>query len=88
MGVEVTELVWQDVGVRDEVKVHLPEFVLHLYHVSTESILPGDLVTLWKVVDLLVLVQAVVQVTLARTGTPQDVPLVALRVGEPVGLQH
>lgn len=57
MGIEVTELIWQDVCVRNKVKVLFPELLLHPHHVEAESVLPGDLIALWKVVDLLVLIQ-------------------------------
>lgn len=73
--VEVPELVREDVGVGHKVKVLLAVLLLHADHVKTEAVLPGDLVALWEVVDLLVLVEALVEVALARAGAPKDIPL-------------
>jgi hypothetical protein len=56
VGVEITKLIRQDVGIRDEVEVGFPKFLLHADHVVAETILARDLVALGEVVDLLVLV--------------------------------
>lgn len=65
MVVEVTKLVWKDVGVRDEVKGCLTVFLLHAHEVEAKPVLAGNLVALRKMVDLLVLVQALVLIRLA-----------------------
>jgi hypothetical protein len=51
---------------------------LHSYEVEAESILSCDFMTLRKVIDFLVFVEALVQVALAAAGAPQDVPFMAL----------
>ncbi len=63
--VEVAELVRKNVCIGYKVKVSLAELLLHPDHVIAKTILPGDLVALWEVINLLVLVQALVQVALA-----------------------
>jgi hypothetical protein len=87
MGVKVSELVRENVGVRDEVEVSLPELLLHADHVVTQAVLPSDLIALREMVNLLVLVQALVEIALAARGTPEDVPLMRLRVRETVALE-
>jgi len=56
MRVEIAELIWQDVGVRDEVEVLLAEAFLHSHYVVAQSVLSGDLVTRWEMIDFLVFV--------------------------------
>jgi len=51
---------------------------LHSYKVEAESILSCDFMALWKVIDFLIFVEALVQVALAAAGAPEDVPLMAL----------
>jgi hypothetical protein len=87
VGVKVPELVRKNVGVWDEVKVALTEFLLHTDHVVAQAVLPRNLIALWKVVNLLVLIQALVEVALAGRGAPEDVPLMRLRVRETVALE-
>ena len=87
MGVKVPELVREDVGVWDEVKIALPELLLHADHVVAQAILSRDLIALREMVYLLVLVQALVEVALAARGAPEDVPLVRLRVAETIAFE-
>ena len=64
MIVKVSEFVWDHVGVRQEVKFLLAELVLHLYDVDSKLIFAGDLLRRREVIDLLILVQAFVKVSL------------------------
>jgi hypothetical protein len=66
VSIEITKLIWQNVGVWNEVKGSFAELFLHADHVVAETVFPGDLVTLREVVDLLVLIQALIEVALAR----------------------
>jgi hypothetical protein len=56
--IEFSELVGENVSVRNEVKMLLSKSFLHSNNVEAESILPCDFMTLREVVDLLVLVKA------------------------------
>ena len=76
MGVEVVELVWQDVSVGNEVELASAEPFLHFDVVEAETVLSGDLVALREVVYALELVKTLVEVALARAGGPEYVPLV------------
>ena len=58
--IEFTKLVWQDVGIWNEVKVLLSVPFLHSYHIEAQPIFPSDFVTLWEMIYLLVLVQALI----------------------------
>ena len=54
--VEIVELLRQDVGVWDEVKLVFSEPLLHLNKVVAQAVLSSDLVTLREVIDALVLI--------------------------------
>ena len=54
--VEIVELVWQDVGVRDEIVLVTPEALLHLDVVVAKPIFSGDFIALREVIDSLELV--------------------------------
>ena len=56
MCVEVVELVWKDVSVRNEIKLLAPIALLHLHIVVAETILSRYFIALRKVVYSLVLV--------------------------------
>lgn len=65
--IEITEFIWQDVGIWTKVKRILAESFLKAYNIEAQTILPGNLVALRKVIDLLILVESLILVTLART---------------------
>ena len=65
MIVEVAEFIWDDVGVRKEVKVLLSKLLLHLVDIQCQFVLPRYLEALWKVVDFLVFVETFIEVGLA-----------------------
>ena len=87
VSVEVMKLVWQDVGVGDEVKLLSAIPFLHLDVVVTKTVFARDLVTLWEVVHSLVLIQPLVEVAFAGASCPQQVPFVRLRCSELVCLE-
>ncbi len=64
------EFVRQNVGIRDEVKLVSSKALLHLDIVVTEPILACYLVALWKVINSLVLIKALVKITFAGTRCP------------------
>ena len=74
VSVEVTEFVREDVSVGHEVEVLLAELLLHPHHVEAESIFPGYLVALREVVDLLVLIEALIEVRFTIGSAPEDIP--------------
>ena len=53
---EVTVLVGEDVGVRDEIEGVTAEFFLKLYVVEAKAVFPGDFVRVREMIDPLVLV--------------------------------
>jgi hypothetical protein len=65
MSVEVAELIRQDIGIRDEIKVALAKFLLHADHIVTEPVLTSDFIALREVIYFLVLVKALIKVALA-----------------------
>ena len=80
MGVEVVKLIWQDIRFGDEIELLAAEALLHLHVVIAQSVFPRDFIALRKMINPLVLVQAFVQVALARAGRPEQVPLMRLSV--------
>ena len=57
---EIMKFIWQDVGIRNEIKLLSAESLLHLHVVITETILSRYLMTLREVIDPLELVQTLV----------------------------
>lgn len=64
--VEVSKLFGQDVGVRREIKGGLAVLLLHAHQVKAKAVLARNLERTRKAIDLLVLVEALIQVRLAR----------------------
>lgn len=59
MSVEFAKLIRQDIGVRhDIIDSTPPKLFLHLHNVVTESVFPGYFITLRKMIDSLVFVEA------------------------------
>ena len=88
MRVEIMELIWQNLSVRDKVELTTTKSFLHFDIVVTKSVFSGDFITLREVVDSLKLVQPFVQVTLARACGPKDVPFVRIGVIEIVCFEN
>lgn len=74
--VEVSELVRQVVGVRDDVEGLFPESVLHLHDVRTQSVFTSQLKAVGEVVYLLILIHVIINVRLKTLTAPQYVPVV------------
>ena len=75
-------------GLGDEPKLLLAVALLHAAHVDGQLVLARELARAGKVVDLLPLVEALVQVVLAVPRGPEQIPVVALGVFEAVCLQE
>ena len=88
MAVEIRKLIWQIVSIGNDVERLFPKPLLHLDDVGAEPVLPGQLKTVWEMVDLLILVQIVVDVGFVRLAAPQDVPVVRLCLLESIVLQY
>ncbi len=70
VGIEITEFVWKDIGIWDEIERGFTEFLLHTDHIVAKTVLSGDFIGLRKVVDFLELVQAFIKIALARRRAP------------------
>ena len=70
MGVEVMELIGEDVSVRDEIKLISTKSLLHFDIVIAKSVFSCDFITLWEMVDSLEFIETFIQVALAGTGRP------------------
>lgn len=62
VSVEIAKLIGKNICVWDKVKGSLPELLLHSNHVIAQPILPGDLIGLREVIDLLELVQSFIKI--------------------------
>jgi hypothetical protein len=65
MCIEISELVRQNIGIRDKIKILLPVPLLHAYHVKAATILACDLMTLREMVYFLIFIQPFVQIGFA-----------------------
>lgn len=70
VGIEITEFVWKDIGIWDEIERGFTEFLLHTDHIVAETVLSGDFIGLREVVYFLELVQAFIKIALARRRAP------------------
>jgi hypothetical protein len=68
--VKVTKLLGQDVCIRDKVEILLPMALLHADHILAQFVFARDFIAGWEVIDLLILIQALIQVALTPTVTP------------------
>lgn len=68
--IKLTKFIRKDISVRYKVKMLLAIFFLHSDDIETQSVLSGDLMALWEVVNFLVLIQTFVQIALAAGGAP------------------
>jgi len=78
MRIEICELIRKNVSIWDYVEFFLPEFLLHLYYIVTQSIFSGKFIRLWKMVNSLVFIQSFVLVKLETLTRPQNVPVMCL----------
>jgi len=65
MCIKITEFIWKNVGIRNKVKVSLAKFLLHADHIIAQAVFYGDFVALRDVIDLLVLIQAFIEIAFA-----------------------
>jgi len=70
MFIELSELIRQNVGIRYKIKMLFPIPFLHPNYVEAQSIFPGNFMALWKMVDLLIFIQTLIQVALTARGAP------------------
>ena len=56
MFIKFTKLIWQDISIRNEIKVLFSESLLHSNDIEAQSVLSSNFVTLREMVDFLVLV--------------------------------
>jgi hypothetical protein len=70
VGIEITEFIWKDIGIRDKIERGFAKFLLHTDHIVAETVLSGDFIGLREVVDFLELVQSLIKIALARGRAP------------------
>jgi hypothetical protein len=84
---ELSELLWQIVGFRNEVEVLVAELGFHAHDIIGESVFASEFFGELKVVYFLVVLQTLVDlgfVAEVDTG-PQQVPLIRVGLQEPMG---
>jgi hypothetical protein len=65
MLIEFTKFIWEDIGVWNEIVMLLAESLLHSYDIETEPIFSGNFMTLREMVDFLVFIKPLIEVTFA-----------------------
>ena len=60
MRMEVMKLVWQDVSVRNEVKLVSTESLLHFYIIVAKSVFSRNFITLREMVDSLEFIETLI----------------------------
>jgi hypothetical protein len=81
-------LVWDTKSLGQKINLSPGVVLDHLVHIDTKAVFASDFIALWKMVDLLVLIQPIIQVGFAAATAPDDVPLVRLRVLKLVCLEN
>lgn len=88
MCIEISKLIRKNVSVRHKVEVLLAKPFLHSYDIIAKSVLSCNFVALRKVIDLLIFVKSFIDVRLATTGTPKNIPLMWLGMSKSVRFKH
>lgn len=88
MCVEIPILIWEDISIRNEIEVFPAVLILEFDVIVAKAVFPCYFITRREMVYFLIFVQAFIEVRLAGRRGPEDVPLMALRVFEPVHLQE
>lgn len=78
----------EDVGVRDKIEFFVSELLLGFHEVCAESVLPSDLKRIWKVVDPLEFIEALVESRLVAGARPVYVPVVTLSLSKLIGFKQ
>jgi len=63
MAIEISELIWQVVSIWNDVETFLSELFLHFYNVGAKPVLTGEFETVRKMINLLILVKVIVNVS-------------------------
>lgn len=58
------------------------KFLLHFDIIETQSILPCDLIGVWKMIDPLIFIQSFIKICLTAATGPEEVPFVRFCVFE------
>jgi len=88
MCVEISILIWKDISIRNKIEVFPAVLILKFDIVVAKPVFSCYFITGREMVYFLIFIQAFIQIALTGRRGPEDVPLVALRVFEPVHLQE
>jgi hypothetical protein len=70
VSIEITELIWKDIGIRNKIEIAFSKFFLHANHIIAKSIFTCNFVTLGEVVDFLILVKTLIKIAFAAGRAP------------------
>jgi len=88
MLIKLSKFIRKDVGIGHKVIMLLAVFLLHSNHIKAKPIFSSDFVTLGKMIDFLVLVEAFIKIAFATRRAPKNVPLMRLGRCKTCSLQH
>ena len=87
IGSEIIPLVWNYERFGNEIE-ELPRVsVLHVPHIQCQPVFPCQFRARWKVINLLVLTKPLVEVILALSMGPKDVPIVSVCLQQSIDLE-
>lgn len=86
--VEVGKFVRQDVGVGDDVELFLAKLLLDLDHIGNQAVFSRQFTRVREVVNLLIVLELLVDVSVNASTRPHNVPVVALCQHEPICLER
>ena len=87
MIIEISKLIWKVVRIWNYVESFFAVFLLHFDDVCTKPIFSCELVAAWKMIDLLVVIQVIINVGLEALAAPQHCPIMGLSLLESVCLK-
>ena len=81
---KISIFIRQYISIRHKIKMFSAEFLLHFDIIEAQSILPCDLVGVWKMIDSLVFIQSFIKIRLTAATGPEEIPFVRFSVFEVV----
>ena len=72
---QISVLIWQDIGIWNEIESITTKFLLQFYVIEAKTIFSGNFIRVREVIDSLIFIQAFIEIGLTTTAGPKQVPL-------------
>ena len=63
--VKFSKLIWKNIGIWHKIEMLFAKSFLHPHNIKAEPVLSGDFIALREVINLLILIESFIQITLA-----------------------